>query len=302
MEEGRPSFTAVVSAMMRAAHLLFDSEPKIFADSYALALSGAANQAELEASVDNLRTVTAARVGLARAEEAYRYLRTVMTLRSRFTEDELERAVELGIRQYVILGAGLDSFAYRRRDLADRLRVFEVDLPATQLWKRARLRTLNVPEPANLTLVPLDFEQHSLVEALRAGGHRIEDRAFISWLGTTQYLTEEAIFDTFREVASLASGSEIVFQYQVAEHLLDRDSRRLLDVLKAGGRAGGEPWLSFFDPRTLAERLKTLGFVQVIDFGPEQFVKRYFAERTDDLRAPVLSHFMKAQVARQGAE
>lgn len=301
MEEGRPSFTAVVSAMMRAAHLLFDGEPKIFADSFALALSGAANEAELEASIDKLRVMTAAKVGSARAEEAYRYLRTVMTLRSRFTEDELERAMERGIGQYVILGAGLDSFAYRRIDLADRLRVFEVDLPATQSWKRARLRTLNVlPEPANLAFVPLDLEQHSLVDALRATGHRIEDRVFVSWLGTTQYLTEEAIFDTLREVASLASGSEIVFQYQVAEHLLDGESRRLLDVLKAGGRTGGEPWLSFFDPLTLAERVKTLGFVEVIDFGPEQFVERYFAERTDELRAPVVSHFMKAQVGRAG--
>jgi methyltransferase (TIGR00027 family) len=298
MEEGRPSFTAVISAMMRAAHLLFDGEPKIFADSLALALSGAGNEAGLKASVDNLGAAMAAGVGSARAEEAHRYLRAVMTLRSRFTEDELDQAVQLGIRQYVILGAGLDSFAYRRRDLADRLRIFEVDLPATQLWKRTRLRTLNVPEPDNLTFVPLDFEHQSLVNALRAGGYRIEDRAFMSWLGTTQYLTEEAIFDTLREVASLAPGSEIVFQYQVAEHLLDSDSRQLLDALKAAGRASGEPWLSFFDPLMLAERVKMLGFVHVIDFGPEQSVERYFVERTDDLRAPVLSHFMKARVGR----
>jgi methyltransferase (TIGR00027 family) len=298
MEEGRPSFTAVISAMMRAAHLAFDKEPKIFADPLALALSGAGNEAALKASLDNLGAAIAAGVGSRRAEEAYRYLRTVMTLRSRFTEDELDQAVQRGIAQYVILGAGLDSFVYRRRDLASILRVFEVDLPATQLWKRARLGAVNVPEPENLTFVPLDFEQQSLVGALRAAGLRTQDRAFVSWLGTTQYLTAEAIFNTLREVASLAVGSEIVFQYQIAEDLLDEDDRQLLDVLKAGGTASGEPWLSLFAPPKLAEQVKALGFVDVIDFGPEQALERYFAGRTDELRAPVLSHFMKARVGR----
>src|SRR5262250_3307515 len=117
MEEGRPSFTAVVSAMIRAAHLAVDGEPKIFADPLALALSGAESEASLKATLDKLRTATAASVGSGLADEAYRYLRTVMTLRSRFTEDELNEAMRRGITQYVILGAGLDSFVYRRRDL-----------------------------------------------------------------------------------------------------------------------------------------------------------------------------------------
>jgi methyltransferase (TIGR00027 family) len=298
MEEGRPSFTAVISAMMRAAHLALDGEPKIFADPLALALSGAGNEAGLKASLDNLGAAIAASVGSGRAEEAYRYLRTVMTLRSRFTEDELKEAMQRGITQYVILGAGLDSFVYRRRDLVRTLHVFEVDLPATQLWKRSRLRAVNIPEPENLTFVPLDFEQQSLVSALHAGGLRMRDRAFVSWLGTTQYLTAEAIFNTLREVASLAAGSEIVFQYQIAEHLLDENNRELLDVLRAGGSASGEPWVSLFDPPRLAEQVKALGFVDVIDFGPERALERYFTGRTDGLRPPVLSHFMKARVGR----
>ena len=297
MEEGRPSFTAVISAMMRAAHLALDGEPKIFADPLALALSGAGNEASLTASLDKLAATTAASVGSGRAEEAYRYLRTVMTLRSRFAEDEHNEAMQRGITQYVILGAGLDSFVYRRRDLVGVLRVFEVDLPATQLWKRSRLRAVNIPEPENLTFVPLDFEQQSLVSGLHAGGLRMQGRAFVSWLGTTQYLTAEAIFNTLREVASLAAGSEIVFQYQIAEHLLDEDSRQLLHVLRAGATAGGEPWLSLFDPPRLAEQVKALGFVDVIDFGPEQALERYFTGRTDGLRPPLLSHFMKARVA-----
>ena len=296
MEEGRPSFTAVISAMMRAAHLALDGEPKIFADPLALALSGAGTEADLKARLENLRAATAASVGSRLAEEAYRYLRTVMTLRSRFTEEELDEAMRRGITQYVILGAGLDSFVYRRREPVNMLRVFEIDLPATQSWKRSRLRAVNIPEPENLTFVPLDFEQHTLASALRAGGLRMQDRAFVSWLGTTQYLTAEAIFNTLREVASLAVGSEIVFQYQIAEELLDEDDRKLLDVLRAGASANGEPWLSLFDPRRLAGQVKALGFVDVIDFGPEQALERYFTGRTDGLRPPVLSHFMKARV------
>jgi methyltransferase (TIGR00027 family) len=301
MDEGRPSFTAIISAMIRAAHLAFDGEPKIFTDPLALALSGAENEAALKASLDNLGVAIAASAGVRRAEEAYRYLRTIMTLRSRFTEDELDQAMQRGIAQYVILGAGLDSFVYRRRDLANMLRVFEVDLPEIQSWKRARLRAVNIPEPENLTFVPLDLEQQPLVGALHAAGLRREDPTFVSWLGTTQYLTADAIFNTLRQVASLAAESEIVFQYQIAEDLLDEDNRQILEVLRAGARASGEPWLSLFDPARLAEQVKALGFVDVTDFGPEQALERYFVGRTDELRPPVLSHFMKARVGRRSA-
>lgn len=112
--------------------------------------------------------------------------------------------------------------------------------------------------------MPLDFERQTLVNVLRAAGYRTRDRAFISWLGTTQYLTDDAIFNTLREVTSLAPGSEILLQYQIAEDLLDDDNRQLLDVLKAGGSASGEPWLSLFDPPALAERVKALGFVEAL--------------------------------------
>ena len=124
-------------------------------------------------------------------------------MRQRYTEDELDKAVERGVAQYVILGAGLDSFAYRRPDLAGVVRVFEVDHPATQQWKRARVQALALPPPNNLTFVPIDFEQQALADELRAGGHRSELPTFVSWLGVTMYLTEEAVFETLRYVASL---------------------------------------------------------------------------------------------------
>jgi methyltransferase (TIGR00027 family) len=113
-------------------------------------------------------------------------------VRSRYAEDELSKAIERGVAQYVILGAGLDSFAYRRRDLAEVIHVFEVDYPATQAWKQARLRTLGITLPSNLTFIPIDFEKQALADALRAGGYRAEKPAFFSWLGVTEYLTEEA--------------------------------------------------------------------------------------------------------------
>ena len=129
-------------------------------------------------------------------------------MRSRYTEDELSKALARGIKQYVILGAGLDSFAYRRRDLADVLRVFEVDHPATQQWKRVRLQELGIELPPNLTFIPINFEQQTVTAALQAGGYWPEEPAFFSWLGVIGYLTEEATFKTLREVVAAAPGSE----------------------------------------------------------------------------------------------
>jgi methyltransferase (TIGR00027 family) len=225
-----------------------------------------------------------------------RYTRAGTVMRQRYTEDALEKALARGVGQYVILGAGLDSFAYRRPDLAGVVRVFEVDHPATQQWKRARLQALDLTPPSNLTFVPLDFEQQTLADGLRAGGHRPELPTFISWLGVTQYLTEEAVFETLRYVVSLAPGSEIVFQYVVPEALLDDGNRRLLAMFKAASAARGEPWLSLFEPTTLAARVKELGFTQVWDFGPKEANTRYFAGRADGLCASPMHHLMKGQV------
>src|SRR5262245_46811073 len=138
MEEGRPSITAIASAMVRAAHFLWDEDPKIFQDQLALGLSGVENAAALRAALNTLQAKFAQRATPKLAQAFFRYARADITLRQRYTEDEVGKAVERGVGQYVILGAGLDSFAYRRPDLATTLRIFEVDHPATQQWKRAR--------------------------------------------------------------------------------------------------------------------------------------------------------------------
>jgi methyltransferase (TIGR00027 family) len=296
MEEGRPSSSAVMVAMMRAAHLLLDNEPKILRDEFAQGLSGAENEAELRVKVDAFFAEATARLGSDRAQALFKYTRAFMVMRNRYAEDELDKAIARGVAQYVILGAGLDSFAYRRLDLAGAIQVFEVDYPATQQRKRTRLRELQVKLPPNLIFVPLDFETQTLTEGLQAGGYRPEASAFFSWLGVTMYLTEEAIFNTLQTVASLASGSEIVFGYVVPEGLLDEAHRHMLAAIKAGGAARGEPWLSGFEPASLAVRVKELGFAQVWDLGPEEANEQYFAGRTDGLCVPPWIHLMSARV------
>jgi methyltransferase (TIGR00027 family) len=240
MEEGRPSATAMIAAMIRAAHLLWDDPPKIFQDPLALGLSGVESASALQATLKAMQAEQARRSTPAFAQVLSRYNYAGVLVRQRYAEDELATAVERGVEQYVILGAGLDSFAYRRPDLATILRVFEVDHPATQQWKRARLQELSVHLPSNLTFIPLDFEQHTLADGLPAGGHRPELPTFFSWLGVTQYLTAEAVFTTLRYVASLAPGSEIVFQYFLPESLFETRT----DVCWRCGRRGGPQWAS----------------------------------------------------------
>jgi len=282
--------------MLRAAHLLLDDEPKILKDDFAQGFSGAESEAELRTALETMRAEFARRAGPELAHLLLRHLRASVTMRSRYTEDELSKALARGVRQYVILGAGLDSFAYRRRDLAEVVRVFEVDHPATQQWKRTRLRELQIALPPNLSFIPINFEQQTLAEALQAGGYHLEEPAFFSWLGVTGYLTEDAIFKTLREVAAAAPGSEIVFGYGVREALLDEESQRMRAVLKERVAASGEPTLSLFEPASLAARVQALGFAQVWDFGTEAANTHYFAGRADGLRVAPLTRLMKARV------
>ena len=147
-----------------------------------------------------------------------------------------------------------------------------------------------------MTFIPLDFEQHTLADGLRAGGHRPDLPTFFSWLGVTHYLTEEAVFKTLRYVASLAAGSEIVFQYFLPEALCNDEDRPMLTLWKAVRSSQGEPVLSLFEPSDLAARLRALGFTQIWDIGPEEADARYCAGRTDGLCVYPHMYLMKARV------
>jgi methyltransferase (TIGR00027 family) len=196
----------------------------------------------------------------------------------------------------VILGAGLDSFAYRRRDLANIVNIFEIDHPVSQQWKQRRLRKLGVPLPSNLTFVPIDFEGQTLTDGLRKGGFPLAKPAFFSWLGVTQYISKEAVFSALRELANLAPGTEIVFTYVLPQTLLSAEDRRIFANIAAVTASRGEPWITFINPAELNSRLREIGFGQVVNFSPDEANARYFSGRSDGLRLPGLEHLVWAQV------
>lgn len=296
MEEGKPSATAVISAMFRAAHLFWRQPPKIFEDTLALPLSGCESEAVLKAQIDQLEAEVARNTNPDFARTILRSVEVPLVTRSRYLEDEVDLAIEHGLSQYVILGAGLDSFAYRRPDLAKSLNIFEVDHPATQAWKRNRLRAANIEVPANLSLVPVDFEKESLVDRLRMSGYRTDAPGLFSWLGVTMYLSTEAIFGTLRMIAGLAPGTEIIFEYIVPKDLVDEETQKVLGAVMVAAEARGEPQRSFFEPAKLAEQVRNIGFAEVSDFGPDEAQARYFKDRTDGLRRSALNHYMRARV------
>lgn len=301
MEEGRPSATAMISAMARAAHLLWDQPPKIFEDTLALQLSGCESETALKAQMDQLEAEVARTTNPDFAITARRSVTAAVVARGRYLEDEVDQAVRQGVSQYVILGAGLDSFAYRRPELARVLHIFEVDHPATQAWKRARLRAAGVELPANLSLVPVDFEKESLISNLRLSGYRTDAIGLFSWLGVTMYLSTDAIFNTLRAVAALAPGTEIIFEYNVPKDLVDAETQKILAAAMTAAQARGEPQQTFFEPAKLAEQVRKIGFAEVSDLGPDEAEARYFKDRTDGLRPLALTHYMRARVGTRSS-
>jgi methyltransferase (TIGR00027 family) len=284
MREGRPSSTALRVAMRRAAHQILDS-PKLLNDPIALPILGAEARARVEAECrlpDN---------------QVSRYLRAFMVVRSRYAEDELAQAVARGAAQYVILGAGLDTFAYRNPYAESALRVFEVDFPATQAWKIARLADAGVAVPSSLTFAPVDFERQSLAEGLQHAGFRRDAGTFFSWLGVTPYLTSEAMNATLSFIASMPKGSGVVFDYAVPRESLNFLGRLAFDRIASRVAAAGEPFQLFFDPEPLKQQLSGMGFGSTEDLGADEINARYFANRGDKLRVGgKLGRLMRATV------
>lgn len=273
----------MTAAAARAAHLLVDSEPRIFADSLAALLLG--HEAETYLRYHREHGDHPLLAGT----------RAQATCRSRFTEDQLALAAARGTAQYVILGAGLDSFACRS-ELAGRLRVFEVDHPATQQRKRALLAAAGLAEPPTLTWVPVDFETDELIAALTAAGLDPAAPAFVSWLGVTMYLTAEAIGATLASLSRLAPGSELVTDYMLTADLRDADGVAYADLVMPDSERRGEPWLSFFTPEQMTGLLTRHGFTGVRDVRQRDAVSAALWERTDLLRPIELSRLCHATV------
>ena len=284
MKDNRPSVTAQRVAMRRAAHQLLD-DPKVFDDPVALRIIGRESASALQADPYQFE-----------ATPLSPYLRAFVAARSQYAEDELSLGVRRGVRQFVILGAGLDTFAYRNPYPEGVLHVFEVDHPTTQTWKRARLEEVGITLPGNLTFAPVDFETQTLEEGLRSAGYNLDKGTFFSWLGVTEYLTTEAVMVALRFIASAKVGSGVVFDYMISPSLLTSARRSRLDALSRRVASAGEPWQAFFDPEVLTKDLRAMGFGYVEDRGPEEINARYFKNRKDGLQVGSLSHLMKAQV------
>jgi methyltransferase (TIGR00027 family) len=277
-----PSHTAYRVAQSRAAHQILD-EPRVLEDPIALAIVGAAAVAAIRAAPLRYHLPPA------------RYLRAFLVARSRVAEETLAESVRRGVRQYVVLGAGLDTFAYRNPYPAAGLTVFEVDHPATQAWKRGQLEAARIAVPPTLCFVPVDFESGQLGERLTAAGLRTDEPAFFSWLGVSMYLTRAAIGATLGYVAGLPRGSGIVFDYAVPPASLGPLRRLVVRALLKRVAAAGEPWKTFFEPRALVAELRALGLTQIEDLGSTELNARFFGARSDGLRTGALGHVICAR-------
>ncbi len=268
-------------ALRRAAHQLLD-QPKVLDDPFALRIIGS------EAAQD-LRSNPKERHAFSRAFRAF------MAARSRFAEDELARAVAQGVRQFVILGAGLDTFAYRNPHRG--LRVFEVDHPSTQTWKREQLQAAHIPVPPSLTFVSIDFEQQTLETGLAPSGLDTNSPTFFSWLGVTPYLTREACMTTLSFIAKMPARSGVVFDFAVDPTLLNPGQRQALAALSKRVARYGEPFQLFLDPTKLQDELISLGFHRTELLQGKELNARYFKDRTDGLLVRgSLGHLMSAWV------
>jgi methyltransferase (TIGR00027 family) len=267
MEIGRASRTAWGVASRRAAHQILD-RPIVLDDPIAVPILGPNFSADPERHADP-RAIA---------------FRAFMVGRSRYAEDNLTSAVAAGVTQYVVLGAGLDTFAYRNR--FPNLRVFEVDFPATQEWKRHMLQTASIPEPPSLTFVPLDFEHCTLTAGLTESGFDFNRAAFFCWLGVVPYLTLPAFRATIDMIAAMPHSSGVTFDYALSDEELSPSRQRARKALAARVAALGEPFRLFFRAEQLDNELKSAGFQRMEQLDSTDLNDRYFANRSDALALP----------------
>lgn len=296
MQERQAGITALVTAYARAYHATHDA-PLIFDDFMAdrlytpeerasfnhhLAASVAAVDPDLAVMQPDEATALAAVMQLLHAP--------VTLSRSRYAEESLEAS---GATQYVILGAGFDTFAFRRPDLLARLDVFEVDHPVTQAMKRQR--TAGWETPPRLHFVPVDFRQDDFRAALPQAGFDPDRPTFVSWLGVTYYLPRETVIGTLAAIQQIAPpGSEMVFDYMDADAFIPEKTARRMQIMQAGARMVGEPMQTGFDPAALAGDLEAVGFALAENLAPADIQARYFAGRDDRYRAFEHVHFARA--------
>jgi methyltransferase (TIGR00027 family) len=266
-----PDNTAVRTALWRALHMEIDSPPHVFEDKVGL---------KLAAPDDGWQS----RPDMSPFTQPFR---ASIVARARFVEDLVAERAACGVAQYVILGAGLDTFAQRKPELASHIQVFEIDQPAPQEWKRQRLVELGFGIPPFLHLVPVDFEAgDAWWERLGASGFDPQKPTMVASTGVSMYLTKEAVATTLRQVAALAQGSTFAMTFLLPIELNDPEIRLGVERAAAGAKASGTPWLSFFTPEEILSMAREAGFRTVEHVSAAALAERYFADRPDGLRPP----------------
>jgi methyltransferase (TIGR00027 family) len=268
-EESAPESTAVRVALWRAMHAQVDAAPHVLDDEVGLQLVAPDDGWRSRPDMDPVFTSG---------------FRAAIVARARFIEDLVATQADRGVGQYVLLGAGLDTFAQRRPEIASRLRVFEVDRPGPQAWKRRRLIELGFDVPAWLRLVPVDFEADSWSNELAAAGFDASQPAVVASTGVSMYLTKEANAATLRQIASFAPDSTLAMTFLLPLELLDETDRPGLQMAAGGAQASGTPFLSFFAPSDMLELAGQAGFRDARHVPLSELAERYFEDRTDGFR------------------
>jgi methyltransferase (TIGR00027 family) len=306
MKEGQFSLTALVVAYIRGYHSTHDSL-KVFDDHLAYSLLTDEIREKIEQyfttfPIEDIRSVDP--VGAEsclnpESRHAWAMQGSGSTLsRARHTEDSLEKAMLQGMQQYVILGAGMDTFAFRRCDLVGKLQVFELDHPATQAWKRSRIDELGWAVPENLQFVPVDFTKENMATALKRSAYDPQSLSFFSWLGVTYYLSREEVFATLRSLVDVApKGSTIIFDYMDTDALDPEKVWGRMRLAMDKARELGEPMITGFDPHTLPSDLASSGLRLLEDLSPADIRERYLRQCADRYSPNKHVHFARAVVA-----
>ena len=270
------SKTAFGAAYMRAAHLLIDSEPWILEDYIAQKIIGEAGKQKIISSKEIYQ------------QSHYLYLRSHVVLRSRFAEDRLQRSIMRGISQFIILGAGLDSFAYRQPSWAEKIKILEVDSNETQKTKIKLLSTNKIDIPNNISFVPINFETESLKEGLRKSKFDFSIPTFVSWLGVTMYLSLDVIKAVFETIHLFPKDSEIVFTYA---NTLNSKS-----IFEDRSAELGKKWESNFSDEEITKLLVEMNFSDIYILNADEIEKLYFNNRVDNLPIPKVNSIISATV------
>jgi methyltransferase (TIGR00027 family) len=274
-----PEHTAVRVALWRALHVEVDAPPHVLKDQVGSQIVGEENwRARPDMGLDFSKPMRASIVG-----------------RARFIEDLVLQKVQEGVTQYVILGAGLDTFAQRHPELGSQLEIFEVDQPGPQAWKQKRLFDLNLAQPKHLHFVPVDFEAgQSWLKQLIANGFKKDKSAVFVSTGVSMYLTQEANQATFSQIAKLASGSTFAMTFMLALDYLLAQERSIMEFVMKKAAESGTPFLSLYPPDEILKMAQTAGFKSAQYISADDIYVKYFSNRTDGLRAGQAEAFVVA--------